>query len=119
MKQVIAMIVMSLLLPCMQVNMAVHAQTVIMGGQYLDPSDEKDRVSRTSVPPIFVNQDAHTFIFNASLAGETIEVVVGDEFLYTTMIGEDGKVVIPDNISGEVELRLYRGSLVYHAVVEL
>ena len=68
---------------------------------------------------IYVDQEDHTFTFNSGLAGETLEVVVGDELLYTAMIGEDGKVVIPDNISGEVEIRLYRGSLVYHAKVEL
>ncbi len=119
MKKVIVMIVMLLLLPCMQVSMAAHAQTVIMGGQYIDPSDEKAPNHRMPAAPIYVSQDEHAFTFNASIAGETIEVVSGDEILYTTIIGEDGTVVIPDSISGEVELRLYRGSLVYHAEVEL
>ena len=100
-------------------HVSATLQTVIMGGQYNDPKEELDPFKRSSVPPIYIKQDGHAFSFNTGLAGETIEVVGGDELLYTTMIGEDGKVGIPDNISGEVEIRLYRGSLVYHAVVEL
>ena len=42
-----------------------------------------------------------------------------NRFLYTTVVGEDGIVVVPEFISGEVELRLYRGSLVYQVTVEL
>ena len=68
--------------------------------------------------PIYFDQDGHTFTFNSSLEGETVEVVIDDEVLYT-VVGEDGIVVVPEFISGEVELRLYRGSLVYHVTVEL
>lgn len=69
--------------------------------------------------PIYFDQDGHTFTFNSSLVGETVEVVIDDEVLYTTVVGEDGIVVVPEIISGEVELRLYRGSLVYQVTVEL
>lgn len=48
-----------------------------------------------------------------------VEVVKDNEALYATLIRDDGKMIIPDCISGEVELRLYRGELVYSAIVEL
>ena len=61
----------------------------------------------------------HTFIFSSNLAGEIIEVMGKDGLLYTSIIGENGKVVVPNSITGEVELRLYRGDLVYSVIVEL
>ena len=108
-----------MLLPCTQVKLAAHTQRVQMGGHYLDPSDEKPKKERAPMVPIYFDQDDHTFTFNSSLVGETVEVVIDDEVLYTTVVGEDGIVVVPEFISGEVELRLYRGSLVYHVKVEL
>lgn len=42
-----------------------------------------------------------------------------DGLLYTSMIGENDKVIVPNSITGEVELRLNRGDLVYSAIVEL
>lgn len=74
---------------------------------------------RFAVITIYVNQDDHTFIFSSNLAGEIIEVMGSDGLLYTSIIGENGKVVVPNSITGEVELRLYRGDLVYSAIVEL
>ena len=109
-----------MLLTCTQVKLAAHTpQRVQMGGHYLDPSDEKPKKERAPMVPIYFDQDGHTFTFNPSLVGETVEVVIDDEVLYTTVVGEDGIVVVPEFISGEVELRLYRGSLVYHVKVEL
>ena len=39
--------------------------------------------------------------------------------IYTTIVGDNGCVDIPTDILGEVELRLYRGNMMYHAIVEL
>lgn len=75
--------------------------------------------SRVPAAPIYVNQDDHTFIFSSNLAGEIIEVMGKDGLLYTSIIGENGKVVVPNSITGEVELRLYRGSHTYSAIVDL
>lgn len=83
------------------------------GGDALTPN------SRVPAAPIYVNQDNHTFIFCSNLAGEVIEVMGDGGLLYTSIIGEDGKVVIPDSITGEVELRLYRGNHGYSAIIEL
>lgn len=98
-------------------SLSVQASSkVIMnykGGNTHTPS------SRVPAAPIYVNQDDHTFIFSSNLAGEIIEVMGKDGLLYTSIIGENGKVVVPNSITGEVELRLNRGDLVYSAIVEL
>ena len=51
--------------------------------------------------------------------GETIKVVSDETLLYTTVIGEDGKIEIPEYIFGEVELQLVRGRLIYHVMITL
>lgn len=98
-------------------SLSVQASSkVIMnykGGNTHTPS------SRVPAAPIYVNQDDHTFIFSSNLAGEIIEVMGKDGLLYTSIIGENGKVVVPNSITGEVELRLNRGDLVYSVIVEL
>ncbi len=119
MEKISKLLIGMLLLCCPFTHVAAMQQRVIMGGQYNDPDNEDPPFHRSPVAPIYVWQDDNTFTFNSSFAGETIEVVSDDEILYTTIIGEDGTVTIPDNISGEVELRLYRGSFVYRAEVEL
>lgn len=75
--------------------------------------------TRVPAKPIYFGQDGHMFTFDTNLAGEMVEVVKDNEVLYTTLIREDGKMIIPGCISGEVELHLYRGDLVYSAIVEL
>lgn len=75
--------------------------------------------TRVPAKPIYFGQDGHMFTFDTSLGGEMVEVVKDNEVLYTTLIRDDGKMIIPGCISGEVELRLYRGDLVYSAIVEL
>ena len=42
----------------------------------------------------------------------------GDEgLLYTAIITKNGKIKIPEYVSGEVELRLIRGNVIYHATI--
>lgn len=98
-------------------SLSVQASSKVVmiykGGDAHTPS------SRVPAAPIYVNQDDHTFIFSSNLAGEIIEVMGSDGLLYTSIIGENGKVVVPNSITGEVELRLYRGSHTYSAIVDL
>lgn len=85
--------------------------------------EQPDKLSkphpRSPAAPIYVSQEDHRFVFNASLAGETIQILAGDTLLYTDVIGADGSVTVSEDITGEVELRLVRDSLTYHAMVEL
>ena len=76
-------------------------------------------VVRTPPAPISVTLSDHVFTFSECLAGETIEIVSGDTVVYTSVIGEDGTVQVPDNLTGEFTLVLYLGDKVYSAEVEL
>ena len=98
---------------------------LLWGGQialtsnYEQPGDLYGNHPRMPAAPIYVNQDGHLFTFQSSLAGETVEIVADDTLLYSTIIGTDASVTIPADISGEVELRLIRGSMTYRATIEL
>ena len=74
---------------------------------------------RTPAMPITALQSDHVFTFTECLAGETIEIVSGDTVVYTSVIGEDGTVQVPDNLTGEFTLVLYLGDKTYSAEVEL
>ena len=87
--------------------------------QYKRPTELPGQYPRMPAAPIYVNQDGHLFTFQSSLAGETVEIVADDTLLYSTIIDTDGNVIIPGDISGEVELRLIRGSVTYYATIEL
>lgn len=100
-------------------NSYAGGQQIILSVNYEHPSDLYGNKPRIPAMPIYVEQDDRTFNFNIGLAGETIQIFADDTLLYTDVIGLDGSVVIPDNITGEVEMRLVRGSLIYHAVIEL
>ena len=74
---------------------------------------------RTPAMPLTALQSDHVFTFSECLAGETIEIVSGDTVVYTSVIGEDGTVQVPDNLTGEFTLVLYLGDKTYSAEVEL
>ena len=76
-------------------------------------------VLRTPPAPISVTLSDHLFTFPVYLAGETIEVVSDDTIVYTSIIGEDGTVVVPDDLTGDFTLVLYVGDKMYSAEVEL
>ena len=96
-----------------------------MGGRfpmsvyYEQPSELQKPNHRMPASPIYAYQDGHTFTFDSSLAGEVVEVLSGETLLYTAVVGVDGNVVLPADISGEVEIRLVRSRVTYHATVEL
>ena len=94
-------------------------ETISVQLRYNDPHDESHPVTRIPPAPISVTQSDHVFTFAEYLAGETIEIVSGDTVVYTSIIGEDGTVVIPDHIEGVLELVLYLGDKKYSAEVEL
>jgi hypothetical protein len=116
-RKIILILALVLVFPCCQ--MAAQVQMVVMGGQYNDPHNENKPTHRVPPAPIYVNQEGRCLAFDSSLVGETIKVVSDETLLYTTVIGEDGKIEIPEYIFGEVELRLVRGSLIYHVMITL
>lgn len=120
-KAILLTIAIGMLLPCSMLagNSINGVKQIVMGVRPDNPPDEMDPIKRSPPAPIYVMQEDHRFVFDASFAGETIQIFNGDSLLYTDVIGADGSVSVPDGITGEVELRLVRGCLTYHAMVEL
>lgn len=90
-----------------------------MLGQYNQPVEFVSPYSRIPIAPIYIFQNEHEFIVESYLVGEMVEIVRGDSLLYTCIIKKDGKIVIPSDIFGEIELRLVRGNITYYALVVL
>lgn len=81
----------------------------------------KDRGHRPRSPQmsIQVRQNGHLFIFDDSLVGEIVELLFVSTDVYTSVIGDDGTVVIPDNFKGVYTMKLYIGDKAYSTEVEL
>ena len=99
-------------------NSSAQAQDLMVVLRYTDPKTENAQ-HRVPPAPISVTQSDHVFTFEEYLAGETIEVVSDGTVVYTSVIGEDGMVVVPDDLTGYFTLVLYVGDKVYSAEVEL
>ena len=94
-------------------------ETISVQLRYNDPHDESHPVTRIPPAPISAIQSNHVFTFAEYLAGETIEVVSDGTIAYTSVIGQDGTVDVPDDLTGDFTLVLYVGDKMYSAEVEL
>lgn len=99
-------------------NSSAQAQDLMVVLRYTDPKTENAQ-HRVPPAPISVTQSDHVFTFAEYLAGETIEVVSDGTIVYTSVIGQDGTVVVPDDLTGDFTLVLYVGDKMYSAEVEL
>ena len=97
---------------------SVQALNLRLVLSYTEPNTEKTQ-HRVPPAPISVTLSDHLFTFPVYLVGETIEIVSGDTVVYTSVIGEDGTVVVPDDLTGDFTLVLYVGDKMYSAEVEL
>ncbi len=113
------LITMLLAFPCIQATMSAQLQMIIMGGQYDSPNKENDPLHRAPASPVRVWQDEHLFTFNPFYMGKLVEVRDKDIVIYRGVIMEDGKITIPDYISGNVELFLITAKVIYRAFVNL
>lgn len=119
MNRKICSIIVMMFLVCNQVIATSHYQTIVMGGHFFDPSVVKHPPHRVPASFIYAEQDGHKIKFQQKLFGEMIKVIGNHSILYTTIISDDGSIEIPNDILGDVELQLVRGSFVYTAFIEL
>ena len=113
------LITMLLAFPCIQATMSAQLQMIIMGGQYDSPNKENDPLHRAPASPIKVWQDEHTFTFSPSYIGNLVEVRDKGIVIYRVSIMKDGKITIPNYISGNVELFLITTKVTYRTFVNL
>lgn len=72
---------------------------------------------RAPIPPISVSQFGHTFTFPDYLAENSVEILSDDVVVFSSIIAEDGTVIIPESLTGEYTLVLHFGDNVYSAEV--
>lgn len=105
---------------CVQICLFAHVERQITLSMHYDETDNYQKTShRVPLAPITVQQENHLFVFNTCFSGNPIEIYEDDVLIYTSYISENGSVEIPNDICGEVEIRLLRGIRIYSAMVEL
>ena len=83
-------------------------------------STENDGLQRSPVylPSVFLAN--HTLLFEECCIGCEIEIMENDEVVYSTIITDaNGTVQLPEDLTGNFELRLYWGRLVFVGKFEL
>lgn len=81
---------------------------------------EHDGLQRSPVyiPSVFLSD--YTLLFEECCIGCEIEIMENDEVVFSTSItDENGVVLLPENLSGFFEFRLYWGSHVFVGEIEL
>lgn len=63
------------------------------------------------IPTVF--QTDYTLLFEESCIGCQVQILQDEEVIYSSFVDEDGIVTLPAALSGECELRLYWGSIVF------
>lgn len=70
------------------------------------------------IPSVFLSD--YTLLFEGCCIGSDIEICLNDEVVFSTSItDENGVVLLPENLSGFFEFRLYWGSHVFVGEIEL
>ena len=67
--------------------------------------------SPIEIPTVYYEDDVLTF--DSNCIGCTIELVQNDVVVFTDVVDSNGEVEIPDTLVGLVELRLYRGGIMF------
>lgn len=70
------------------------------------------------IPSVFLSD--YTLLFEECCFGCEIEIMENDEVVYSTIITDaNGTVQLPEDLSGNFELCLYRGSFVFVGEIEV
>lgn len=105
---------------CVQVYLFAHVERQItLSMLYQEPDGAQKSSHRVPLAPITVQEEGHLFVFDTCFSGNAIEIYEDAVLIYTSYISENGSVEIPNDICGEVEIRLLRGIRIYSAMVEL
>ena len=67
--------------------------------------------SPIEIPTVYYED--YVLTFDSSCIGCTIELVQNDVVVFTDVVDPNGEVEIPDTLVGLVELRLYRGVIMF------
>lgn len=69
------------------------------------------------IPAVFLIDN--TFLFEGSCIGCQVQILQYEEVIYSSFVDENGIVLLPANLTGECELRLYWGCIVFVGEFEM
>ena len=84
-------------------------ETVILNGIVDDPSGAHGSPHKGSVGTVNATLYGRTLIFGSSYVGCTVTVASSNAVVYSSVTDESGCMVLPEDLSGCFEIRLYVG----------
>ena len=97
---------------------ANNEEQIILTVQYERPDKGHGGLHRTSVRHLYLYQNDHILTIPNS-EGWVVEIYQDETLLYRETICNDGIVVIPSDIKGEMILKVTNGSIVYFGDLNL
>lgn len=100
---------------------AGNAGQVITDYKIENPNSQLGEGERGPVTLPEVWQDGHIFTADASCYGLTLRLVQGGVTVFETVIsaGDNGEVVVPVTITGNYELQIQDGNIIFYGAVSL
>ena len=90
-----------------------------MNEKVVNPIGENDGPHKSSTSSILVYQNGWTLDFGQDYAGCPVYLLLNDVMVFSTIVGSDGLVMIPDSFIGIYELQIIIDTRVYSALIEL
>lgn len=75
--------------------------------------------NRTPAAPITIEQDGHNLTFTSDLVGFTLVLVQDEEVLYSSLVDPSCTLIIPEGITGMMEIQLIKDDITYWGVILL
>lgn len=102
------------------VTMSLFAgNQVVLTVTYDQPVDNQSPHQRCPPRPIIIEQNGHHFTLGEACVGDVLELFVDNKLIYSAIVDRNGRIKIPSTISGEADLRLNKGNVIYQSRVVL
>lgn len=113
MRKIAQLIVLLLFVAVSSANAQEIVVSPITSGTLSDPSVPTDGPQRSPVytPSVFLTD--YTLLFEENCIGCQVQILQDETVVYSSFVDEDGIVLLPATLTGECELRLYWGSIVF------
>lgn len=78
----------------------------------IDPT-EQPPITRAPIPtPIYIYREGNNLILGECFAGSTIDIIQGEDAVFSATVPSIGIVRLPNDLSGDFELRITSGTSV-------
>jgi len=88
---------------------------IVMHEKVVNPAGEHGSMPKSPIMPLYVYKYGNILCFGSDLTGCEVRLVQDETIAFSTFVGTDGTVEIPDNMCGTYELQIVVGEITYAA----